>query len=66
LKLLRPTREGRYFPYLSTERAGDSATEFPSRCRLLGTNVVTLHSYHAAWVERIRVAGISESFAQEA
>ena len=35
---------GTLFPYLSTVRAGDRATEFRSRCRQIGINGVTLHS----------------------
>lgn len=58
--------EGPLFPYLSTVRAGDRATEFASRCRLLGIKGVTLHSYRYAWAERARVAGMPERFAQEA
>jgi integrase len=58
--------EGPLFPYLSKVRAGDRATEFGSRCRLLGIKGVTLHSYRYAWAERARVAGMPERFAQEA
>ncbi len=49
--------EGSLFPYLSTVRAGDRATEFSSRCRQLGIKNVTLHSYRYAWAERAKVAG---------
>lgn len=37
--------EGSLFPYLSRVRAGDRATEFPSRCWLLKIHGVTLRSY---------------------
>ena len=47
-------------------RAGDRATEFKSRCRQLGIQGVTLHSYRYAWAERAKVAGMPERFAQEA
>ena len=47
-------------------RAGDRATEFGQRCRQLGINGVTLHSYRYAWAERAKVAGYPERFAQEA
>lgn len=40
---------GVLFPYLSSVRAGDRATEFRSLCRQLGINGVTLHSYRYAW-----------------
>src|SRR5580658_8231547 len=58
--------EGVLFPYLSTVRAGDRATEFGQRCRQLGIKGVTLHSYRYAWAERAKVAGMPERFAQEA
>ena len=49
--------EGPLFPYLSRVRAGDRATEFGSRCRQLGINGVTLHSYRYAWAERAKTVG---------
>ena len=58
--------EGTLFPYLSSVRAGDRATEFGQRCRRLGISGVTLHSYRYAWAERAKVAGMPERFAQEA
>ena len=58
--------EGVLFPYLSKLRAGDRATEFKSRCRQLGINGVTLHSYRYAWAERAKTCGYPERFAQEA
>jgi integrase len=57
--------EGVLFPYLSSVRAGDRATEFASRCRRLGIHGVTLHSYRYAWAERAKVAGMPERFAME-
>jgi len=44
--------EGPLFPYLSTVRAGDRATEFKQRCQQLGITGVTLHSYRYAWAEQ--------------
>ena len=58
--------EGPLFPYLSRVRAGDRATEFRSRCRQLGIQGVTLHSYRYAWAERAKIVGYPEWFAQEA
>ncbi len=58
--------EGPLFPYLRTVRAGDRATEFKQRCRGLGIEGVTLHSYRYAWAERARTCGYPERFAQEA
>jgi integrase len=57
--------EGVLFPYLSTVRAGDRATEFSQRCKRLGIQGVTLHSYRYAWAERAKVAGMPERFAME-
>lgn len=58
--------EGPLFPYLASVRSGDRATEFKQRCRGLGIEGVSLHSYRYAWAERARVAGYPERFAQEA
>ena len=58
--------EGLLFPYLSSVRAGDRATDFGQRCRRLGIHGVTLHSYRYAWAERARKAGFPQRFAQEA
>ena len=58
--------EGVLFPYLSSVRANDRATEFRSRCRQLGINGVTLHSYRYAWAERAKTVGYPERYAQEA
>ena len=57
--------EGPLFPYLSTVRAGDRATEFKQRCDQLGIKGVTLHSYRYAWAERAKTAGMPERFAME-
>ena len=57
--------EGPLFPYLSSVRAGDRATEFKQRCRQLKITGVTLHSYRYAWAERAKTAGMPERFAME-
>ena len=57
--------EGPLFPYLSSVRSGDRATEFKQRCKLLGIEGVSLRSYRYAWVERARTAGYPERFAME-
>jgi len=36
---------GLLFPYLSSVRAGDRATEFGQRCRQFGIKGMSLHSY---------------------
>ena len=58
--------EGLLFPYLAGIRAGDRATEFKQRCRGLGIEGVSLHSYRYAWAERAKTCGYPERFAQEA
>ncbi len=58
--------DGPLFPYLSTVRPGDRATEFLQRTKGLGINGVSLHSYRYAWAERARQCGYPERFAQEA
>ena len=57
---------GPLFPYLCGVREADRATEFKQRCRGLGIEGVTLHSYRYAWAERAMVAGYPERFAQAA
>ena len=57
-------KQGPLFPYLTTVRPGDRATEFKQRCSGLGIQGVTLHSYRYAWAERAKVAGYPERFAQ--
>jgi integrase len=57
---------GVLFPYLSSVNSGDRATEFKQRCRGLGIEGISLHSYRYAWAERAKVAGYPERFAQEA
>lgn len=57
---------GPLFPYLRTVRAGDRATELKQRCRGLGIEGVSLHSYRYAWAERAKGRSSPERFAQEA
>lgn len=64
--LRRLPEVGAFFPYLRRVRAGDRATEFKQRCRGLGIEGVSLHSYRYAWAERARKAGYPERFAQDA
>lgn len=61
----RPS-SGPLFPYLRSVREVDRATGFKQRCRDLGIEGVTLHSYRYAWAERAEVAGYPERFAQAA
>ncbi|MCL4176583.1 MAG: tyrosine-type recombinase/integrase [Verrucomicrobia bacterium] len=57
---------GPLFPYLRSVRATDRGTEFKQRCRGLGIEGVTLHSYRYAWAERAKASGYPERFAMSA
>ena len=57
-KILRTLpAKGPLFPYLSTVRSGDRATEFKQRCERLAIQGVSLHSYRYAWAERAKACG---------
>lgn len=62
--LRRLPQQDYLFPYLRTVRAGDRATEFKQRCRGLGIEGVTLHSYRYSWAQRAKKAGYPERWAQ--
>ena len=64
--LKRRPSTGPLFPYLSTVRASDRATEFRQRCQGLNIQGVSLHSYRYAWAERALSCGYPERFAQQA
>lgn len=65
LKVLQDLpKSGPLFPYLSTVRACDRATEFKQRCLGLGIGGITLHSYRYSWAERAVSCGYPERFAQ--
>ncbi len=57
---------GRLFPYWSKFRDTDRASEFRRRCRILGIQGVTLHSYRYAWAQRAKSSGYPERWAQAA
>ncbi len=57
-------KEGPLFPYLRGRLPGYRANEFRERCRGLGIQGVSLHSYRYAWAERAKTAGYPERFAQ--
>ncbi len=56
---------GPLFPHLCTVRSSDRATEFKQRCKGLGIQGVTLHSYRYGWAERARKAYYPQRCAQE-
>lgn len=59
-------REGALFPRIVELHEKHRAKHFHRRCRGLGIQGVSLHSYRYAWAERARQAGFPERFAQEA
>lgn len=64
--LMTLPKTGPLFPYLCSVREADRATEFKQRCKGLGIEGVTLHSYRYAWAERAKVCGYPERYAQMA
>jgi integrase len=64
LKTLPST--GPLFPKLNQSKAEWRAAEFNRRCKVLGIEGISLHSYRYAWAERAKVAGMPERFAQVA
>jgi len=56
---------GPFFPKISVSSDNARASEFSRRCRLLGIQGISLHSYRYAWAERARRAGYPERFAME-
>jgi integrase len=57
---------GPLFPTIFKSNAGARAAEFRRRCKLLGIQGISLHSYRYAWAERAKTCGYPERFAQEA
>jgi len=59
-------KSGRLFPKMASLKDKDRSAEFCRRCRLLGIEGISLHSYRYGWAERAYKAGYSERFAQAA
>ena len=57
---------GPIFPRLNQTHEKHRAQDFKLRCRSLGIEGVTLHSYRYAWAERAKQAGYPERYAMEA
>lgn len=62
----RLPKPGQLFPTFSKLKEGHRSTHFKRTCMKAGVKGVSLHSYRYAWVQRARVAGYPERFAQEA
>lgn len=57
---------GPLFPKIYKTSDNARSAEFYRRCKLLGIEGVTLHSYRYAWAERAKKCGYPERFAQAA
>ena len=57
---------GPLFPKILKLKANARSADFYWRCKRLGIEGVSLHSYRYAWAERARTCGYPERFAQEA
>jgi integrase len=57
---------GPLFPKITATIDNARSAEFYRRCKLLGIEGVTLHSYRYAWAERAKTCGYPERFAQAA
>jgi len=64
--LRRLPAQGPLFSYWGRATSNDRAAEFRRRCRILGIEGVSLHSYRYAWAERAYQHGYPERFAQAA
>jgi integrase len=54
------------FPTIKKISANHRSAEFRRRCRLLGIQGISLHSYRHAWAQRAKACGYPQRFAQEA
>lgn len=64
--LRRLPASGPLFPTLCTVREADRANEFRKRCRGLGIQGVTLHSYRYSFAQRAKALGYPQRYAQTA
>jgi integrase len=59
-------KTGPLFPKIAATTDNARSAEFYRRCKLLGIEGVSLHSYRYAWAERARTCSYPERAAQEA
>jgi integrase len=57
---------GPLFPKIAATTDNARSAEFYRRCKVLGIEGVSLHSYRYAWAERAKTCGYPERFAQAA
>jgi integrase len=60
------TATGPLFPKIAATTDNARSAEFYRRCKVLGIEGVSLHSYRYAWAERAKTCGYPERFAQAA
>jgi integrase len=53
-------KQGDLFPKMSREDSKNRSSEFGRRCKMLGIEGRSLHSYRYAWAQRARAAGMPE------
>ena len=58
--LLQLPKEGCLFPKVNAWNSNTRSSEFCRRCRMLGIEGRSLHSYRYAWAQRARAAGMPE------
>jgi len=59
-------KSGPLFPKIAATTDNARSAEFYRRCKILGIQGVSLHSYRYAWAERAKTCGYPERFAQAA
>jgi len=59
-------KQGLLLPSIARLGEGDRATYFTHRCRTLGIQGISLHSFRYSWAERAAAAGMNERFAMMA
>ena len=59
-------QEGLLFPKISKMNSTARAAEFNRRCKTVGIQGISLHSYRYAWAERAYAVGYPQRFAQAA
>jgi integrase len=57
---------GDLFPNIKRTSANHRSAEFRRRCRVVGINGVSLHSYRHSWAQRAKACGYPQRFAQQA
>ena len=58
--LIQLPKEGYLFPSVNAWNSNTRSSEFCRRCRMLGIEGRSLHSYRYAWAQRARAAGMPE------